>query len=354
MGNHVSKDTSSLMRSQTSSGGYHGRRAGRNWGDSNRRKPWSTLSGPEFNIVHGRRYLATSSGKGHYPLPVDSQEMDRLEEQHYWMLLILKKNYALTMSEYNFRPQTILDVGTGNGIWLLEMANEFPEAQCVGVDFAPTFPTEILPPNCTFFLGNVLERLPFQDNTFEYTHERFLGLGVQRNQWPWVLAELMRVTRPGGWVEVMEMDGALLHPGVCGSKLNEWSATMRTDGENEEEECEEEEEEEVGGDLEGESLGKSAQSLHKAFLRQGFTQVSVHTVEVPLGSVHGRSGEMAARVIQGIFTGTRPFLDSAQWPQGVWDDFWRVWHEELSGSEGESKGPTSVRILMLFGQKPMR
>ncbi|KAI9229544.1 MAG: S-adenosyl-L-methionine-dependent methyltransferase [Piptocephalis tieghemiana] len=358
MGAHTSKETSSLVRSQTSSGGAFSRRTGRNRGDSGRRKPWSTLSGPEFNVVHGRRYLSHSSGRGHYPLPVDSQEMDRLQEQHYWMLLLLEKNYILPMTDLGFRPQTILDVGTGNGVWLLEMASEFPDAQCVGVDFAPTFPTEILPPNCSFFLGNVLERLPFQDNAFEYTHQRFLGYGVQQDQWPWVLGELMRVTRPGGWVEMMEMDEALLHPGVCGAKLNEWSSTMmRTEAEGTEERLGGVEEE---GEEGGEELGKeelemcpSARKLHRAFSQQGFTHITVHSMEVPLGAAHGKSGEMAARVVQGIFSGVRPFLDSAQWPQGVWDDFWRVWHEELNGMEG-GEGRTSVRIIMLFGQKPLR
>lgn len=38
-------------------------------------------------------------------------------------------------------PKTILDVGTGTGIWAIEMGDMFPDAKIIGTDLAPTQPT---------------------------------------------------------------------------------------------------------------------------------------------------------------------------------------------------------------------
>lgn len=38
-------------------------------------------------------------------------------------------------------PKRILDIGTGTGIWAIEMGDEYPDAQIIGTDLAPTQPT---------------------------------------------------------------------------------------------------------------------------------------------------------------------------------------------------------------------
>ena len=38
-------------------------------------------------------------------------------------------------------PQRILDIGTGTGIWVMEMADEYPDAQIIGTDLSPIQPT---------------------------------------------------------------------------------------------------------------------------------------------------------------------------------------------------------------------
>ena len=38
-------------------------------------------------------------------------------------------------------PRRILDVGTGTGIWAIEMAEQYPEAAISGIDLSPVQPS---------------------------------------------------------------------------------------------------------------------------------------------------------------------------------------------------------------------
>lgn len=37
-------------------------------------------------------------------------------------------------------PKRILDIGTGTGIWAIEMAEQYPDAQVIGIDLSPIQP----------------------------------------------------------------------------------------------------------------------------------------------------------------------------------------------------------------------
>lgn len=46
-------------------------------------------------------------------------------------------------------PQKILDLGTGSGIWAIDMAEQYPSAKVIGVDTTPVQPN-VIPPNLVF------------------------------------------------------------------------------------------------------------------------------------------------------------------------------------------------------------
>lgn len=50
-----------------------------------------------------------------------------------------------------------------------------------------------------------LKGLPFPDQQFDYVHQRLLVAAIPAANWPEVIHELVRVTRPGGWVELLEV-----------------------------------------------------------------------------------------------------------------------------------------------------
>src|SRR5256885_1849061 len=160
-----------------------------------------------------------------YVLPKDALEGDRLDLQHHLLRYALKGDYAAPIEGDLGR---ILDAGSGTGVWGEEMALDFPNALIVDLDLdrpsgtvranLPTTPT----PNHPFVQGNLLSGLPFGDHTFDFTHQRLLSVGIPQRAWPDVIRELVRVTRPGGWIELLESGFTLRNGGPGTIRLMEW------------------------------------------------------------------------------------------------------------------------------------
>ncbi|MFI5274463.1 MAG: class I SAM-dependent methyltransferase [Ktedonobacterales bacterium] len=175
-----------------------------------------------FRLVGGRRYVRGSP----YLLPKDDGEMHRLDFQHYMLRYALRSNYVAPISQ----PHDILDVGTGTSRWALEMALAFPAANVIGVDLvAPPVDStttkgkqaDLRTENYAFVTANILERLPFPGMSFDFVHQRLLVGALPADRWPEVIAEIVRVTRPGGWVELVEAAPALGN-GPALQALTEW------------------------------------------------------------------------------------------------------------------------------------
>lgn len=86
------------------------------------------------------------------------------------------------------------------------MAIEHPDAHVTGLDMADMFPTTIRPENVTFQQHNLLDGLPYDDNTFDFVHMRQLIVALRASEWPAILVEIRRVLKPGGLVQLMESD----------------------------------------------------------------------------------------------------------------------------------------------------
>ncbi len=212
-----------------------------------------------------------------YNLPRDLEEMNRLDFQHFIFRAALRGNYVAPIE----RPARILDVGTGTGRWARELAQEFPGAEVIGLDVNQPPADEaaearrthdLRPPNYRFVAGNVLEGLPFHDGQFDFVHMRLLVSGIPHEKWPFVVQELVRVTRPGGWVESVEailpVDG-----GPVAEQLMEWiRAISRRRG------------------VEIADATRVGELLRAA----GLARVQSHLVPIPCGDYGGRIGKMMA------------------------------------------------------------
>jgi tRNA G46 methylase TrmB len=80
----------------------------------------------------------------------------RFDEIHYLFRSLLGTNHFANLSEV--KPSVALDIGCGSGIWVLEMANDYPWCQFVGLDIVQVQPRTIIPTNVQFVTADVLKR----------------------------------------------------------------------------------------------------------------------------------------------------------------------------------------------------
>jgi SAM-dependent methyltransferase len=149
-----------------------------------------------------------------YLFPRHESEIDRLDIQHYALRQALKGNYAAPVH----RPARVLDVGCGTGQWAYDLCQEFPSSLVVGFDLAPSM--RGWPENYAFVQGNLLQGLPFGDDRFDFVHQRLLAAsGVPLKSWSALVADLVRVTRPDGWLELVEAPPELESAGPATERL---------------------------------------------------------------------------------------------------------------------------------------
>ncbi len=151
---------------------------------------------------NGRTYPAY--GMNMYGLPVDEEEQDRNDLQHCKFMLIL--NDQLHLAPIIQAPQKILDLGTGSGIWAIDMADKYPSAQVIGVDLAAVQPSWV-PPNCQFEIEDVESEWTWTKSSFDFIHAREFMLAIR--DWDRLIQQSFDHLKPGASLEIA---GTYIHP----------------------------------------------------------------------------------------------------------------------------------------------
>ncbi|EIW67925.1 hypothetical protein TREMEDRAFT_63813 [Tremella mesenterica DSM 1558] len=113
----------------------------------------------------------------------DEREIERLDIQHHAMKASMGgHNYLAPLR--NVLPnggegRRVIDLGTGTGIWAIEIAIEFPRSEVVGVDLSPIFREGELPDNVQFTVEDASAGLSFPDGSFDVVTSRFIMAGVR-------------------------------------------------------------------------------------------------------------------------------------------------------------------------------
>ncbi|GAA5806419.1 hypothetical protein HPULCUR_011953 [Helicostylum pulchrum] len=172
--------------------------------------PTSTFrQGYKFKYEEGRRYHADEDVS--YILPNDDDEADRVHQQHWILKYALQCNYHAPVTKMLEDGIVVLDSGCGPATWTFEMGETYPQSTFHGVDASCVFPEDIKPANVEFVIGNIAKHIPYPDNTFDYIHQRLLFLGLTHDDWENTLKELLRILKPGGYLELAEPDLQDLH-----------------------------------------------------------------------------------------------------------------------------------------------
>ncbi|KAH7034270.1 methyltransferase domain-containing protein [Macrophomina phaseolina] len=157
-----------------------------------------TPSVTDYPEEHGRRYHAYRAGI--YILPNDDKELERLDIMHF----LIKKGLGdkIYKAPISKDVKRVMDIGTGTGIWAIEMADLFPNAEVLGNDLSPEQPSWV-PPNVKFTVDDV--ELDWAYATlFDYIFSRYMATSI--GDWPKLVKNVYDHLEPGGWAEFQDFD----------------------------------------------------------------------------------------------------------------------------------------------------
>jgi ubiquinone/menaquinone biosynthesis C-methylase UbiE len=163
--------------------------------------------------VDGRRVISSSP----YTFPVDPDFMDTSDMQHYINRKTLSgKNYLGKLKN----PKRILDAGTGSGMWAKDMGREFPKAKVYALDMVEDmFNKAKCPPNVVWEVANLFDGTRFDNNYFDYVHQRLLIGAIPDDKIQGIVNDYFRITKRGGTCCLVDPGNIIRN---VGPKMQRW------------------------------------------------------------------------------------------------------------------------------------
>ena len=96
-------------------------------------------------------------------------------------------------------PDRILDLGTGSGIWALDVADKYESAYVIGADIAPVQPSYVAP-NLQFEVEDVESDWLWPKDSFDLIYGREMILSIR--DWPKLIRQSLTHLKPGGYLEL--------------------------------------------------------------------------------------------------------------------------------------------------------
>ncbi|CAG8570394.1 15617_t:CDS:2 [Dentiscutata erythropus] len=143
---------------------------------------------------------------------VSDNEIERLQKQHWFFKRIWQSNYSAPIEEKLRAGVKVLDIGYDDHL------------------FISSFNMELA--NVKFLKANILDGLPFLDDSFDFVHMGLLVTAFTATELKEkVFPEIIRITKQGGWIEFMESDIQYLNEGPTTARLtNALTSFMKSKG----------------------------------------------------------------------------------------------------------------------------
>ncbi|KAI0172708.1 S-adenosyl-L-methionine-dependent methyltransferase [Hypoxylon sp. FL1284] len=224
-----------------------------------------TASILEYRTIQGRTYHSEKHNSSYFT-PNDEQQLQSVDITHHYLSVLLGgKNFLTPISD---NVEKVLDIGTGSGIWAIDFADQYPNAEIIGTDLSPTQPLWV-PPNVKFELDDCTRPWTWAPDTFDFVHGRYLFGAIA--DWDELFRQAYRVVKPGGYAESCEADVVMLSDDgtVAPDSAIElfWNMLYREAGKK---------------------LGVTFQPIEDnvqvtAFEKAGFEDIQSHTYKFPVG-----------------------------------------------------------------------
>ncbi|KAK5659625.1 hypothetical protein OQA88_829 [Cercophora sp. LCS_1] len=247
----------------------------------------------QYRAINGRTYHSARHATDYFT-PNDQQHQESLDLTHHYLTILL--NGKLFLAPIPNDVKAVVDIGTGTGIWAIDFADMYPDAQVTGTDLSPMQPSWA-PCNLKFEIDDATLPWTWAPDSFDFVHMRYL-LGAI-NDWTALFMQAYRCCKPGGWVQSAEVDPTFhsdhgtvdAHPVLA--KWNEMfrEASRRT----------------------GRSFVVASEDVqHKGILAAGFTDLSVVNFKVTFLTVYWGLQELTTRIASSGGLGAGPQA------QGCW------------------------------------
>ncbi|KAI0014974.1 S-adenosyl-L-methionine-dependent methyltransferase [Xylariomycetidae sp. FL0641] len=155
----------------------------------------------QHTYENGRRYHKFRHGR--YPVPNDDIEQNREDMKHAMMMELT--DGKLFFSPIGDNPTKIMDIGTGTGMWAIEVGDRYPSAEVLGLDLSPIQPLW-LPPNVKFVIDDC-EDTWLNGSGWDLVHLRAMAPLLRDPAG--MCAQALAHLRPGGWMEWQELHGVM-------------------------------------------------------------------------------------------------------------------------------------------------
>ncbi|KAK0644278.1 S-adenosyl-L-methionine-dependent methyltransferase [Cercophora newfieldiana] len=150
----------------------------------------------------GIRYHAYRDGK--YPLPNDEVEQNRDDMKHSMTLMLCHGAHFLAPVGAALKGGgEVLDLGTGTGIWAVELGDKYPDAKITGIDLSPIQP-DFVPENVHFFVDDFDEDWVEPEHKYDYIHVRYTLFSVRDRRA--LYRKALHHLKPGGYIEFQELE----------------------------------------------------------------------------------------------------------------------------------------------------
>jgi SAM-dependent methyltransferase len=156
--------------------------------------------------------MTASVSRNRYVIDIEQgAETARLVEQD--RLVTLAMGGLLPEQADPSAIKQVLDIACGPGSWVIEMPYAYPHMHLTGIDLSATTITYARAvaqttwrDNVTFRVMDACQPLDFADACFDLVNGRFLVGFLDQGSWPRLVAECLRILKPGGILRLSECE----------------------------------------------------------------------------------------------------------------------------------------------------